>query len=126
MTIRVRYAEVDRLGQLRDSCCAVYLEMGRTEMLRATGMTYRDLEAAGACLVVARLRMTFNTPARYDDLLTLETAVTRATSARIDHHYRLLRGGELVAEGDTTLACVSRDGQVRRIPGALLSVLGIG
>jgi len=125
MTVRVRYAEVNRLGRLRGSCCAVYLEMGRTEMLRTTGMTYRDLEAAGAYLVVARLRMTFHAPARYDDLLTLETAVTRATSARIDHHYRLLRDGVLLAEADTTLACVSRDGQVRRMPGALLSVLGV-
>jgi len=125
MTIRVRYAEVNRLGRLHGSGCAVYLEMGRTEMLRATGITYRDLEAAGAYLVVARLHIVFHEPARYDDLLTLETTVTRATSARIDHHYRLLRDGTLLADADTTLACVSREGQVRRIPHSLLKMLGV-
>ena len=51
--------------------------------------------------------------------------ITRATSARIDHHYRFLRGDLLLAEGDTTLACVTRDGQMRRMPEPLLQRLGI-
>lgn len=125
MPIRVRYAEVGRLGQVRGSRYPVYMEMGRTEMLRASGMNYRDFEAAGVFLVVVRLRLKCHSPARYDDMLSLETVVVRATSARIDHHYRLLRGDELLAEGDTTLACVSREGQVRRIPDSLLELLGV-
>jgi acyl-CoA thioester hydrolase len=125
LEIRVRYAEVDRLGQVHSSRYPVYLEMGRTEMLRAAGMTYRDLEATGCFLVVAKLSLTFHEPARYDDLLTLETEVKRATSARIDHYYRLLRGATLLAEAETTLACVSRSGEIERMPPSLLRVLGL-
>ena len=126
MEIRVRYAEVDRLGQVHSSRYAVYLEMGRTEMLRATGMNYRDLEAEGILLVITRLRLRFHKPARYDDLLTLETEIARATSARIDHRYRLLRQGTVVAEGESTLACISATGEVRRLPEALLELLEVG
>jgi acyl-CoA thioester hydrolase len=125
MEIRVRYPEVDRLGQVHSRCYPVYLEMGRTEMLRTAGMTYRDLEAAGVFLVVAKLRLEFRRPARYDDLLTLETRIERATRARIDHHYRLLGAGELLAEGWTTLACVARDGHVQTMPESLLTLLGV-
>ena len=125
MQIRVRYAEVDRLGQVHSSRFPVYLEMGRTEMLRDTGLNYRDLERQGAYLVVAKLSLTFHAPARYDDLLTLETTVARATSARIDHSYRLLRDDMMLAEAQTTLACVSSDGHLQRLPDVLLKQLGI-
>ncbi|MBN2582172.1 MAG: acyl-CoA thioesterase [Planctomycetes bacterium] len=125
MTLRVRYLEADRLGQVNSSCYPVYMEMGRTEMLRATGMTYRELESDDCCLVVAKLHLTFHKPARYDDELTLETTVARATSARIDHQYRFVRDDLLLAEGHTTLACVTRQGELRRMPEALLERLGI-
>ena len=125
MEIRVRYAEVDRLGQVHSSRYPIYMEMGRTEMLRATGMNYRDLEAAGCFLVVAKLGITFHEPARYDDLLVLETAVKRATSARIDHRYKIWRGATLLAEAETTLAAVSRAGQVQRLAEPLLRLLGV-
>lgn len=126
MTFRVRYVEVDRLGQVHSSRFPVYLEMGRTEMLRETGIDYRDIERLGAYLVVASLGITFHAPARYDDVLTLETRVTRATSARIDHGYRLLRDETLLAEARTTLACVSADGRLQRLPEVLMEKLGIG
>lgn len=125
LEIRVRYAEVDRLGQVHSSRYPVYLEMGRTEMLRATGMNYRDLETTGCFLVVAKLGITFHEPARYDDLLVLETTVKRATSARIDHTYKVWRGETLLAEAETTLASVSRDGQVQRMAESLMKVLGV-
>jgi acyl-CoA thioester hydrolase len=99
--------------------------MGRTEMLRSTGMNYRDLEAQGTLLVITRLQLTFHRPAHYDDLLILETEISRATSARIDHGYRLLRDGTLLAEGRTTLACVSAEGEIRRMPESLLALLDV-
>lgn len=123
MTFRVRYPEVDRLGQVHSSRYAVYFEIGRTEMLRQAGMTYRDLEDRGFGLVVVRLHVDFIAPIRYDDELTLETRVTRATGARIDHAYRLLRDDEPVAAGETTLACVAFDGEVRRLPDDLLELV---
>ncbi len=116
---RVRYAETDQMGFVHHANYLVYFEMGRVELLRARGLSYRDLEEAGYLLVVVKARIRYVKPARYDDLLRLRTTVTRATAARIDHHYELYRGDELLAEGDTTLACVDRNGNVQRIPEVL-------
>ena len=82
ITIRVRYAETDRMGLLHHANYLVYFEQGRTELLRARGVTYKDLEDQGYLLVVTRVEVRFKSPARYDDLLTLRTTVTRTTTVR--------------------------------------------
>jgi acyl-CoA thioester hydrolase len=114
--IRVRYAETDQMGFLHHAHYAVYFEIGRVELLRSHGMNYKDLEAQGYLLVIAKLSCRYHRPARYDDLLTLRTHVVRATAARIEHRYELLRDGALLAEGESTIACVDRDGRLQRIP----------
>ncbi len=114
--IRVRYAETDQMGFLHHARYAVYFEMGRVELLRSRGLNYKDLEAQGCLLVIAKLACRYIRPARYDDLLTLRTHVARATAARIEHRYEVLRDGLLLAEGESTLACVDRDGRLQRIP----------
>jgi acyl-CoA thioester hydrolase len=116
ITIRVRYAETDRMGFLHHANYPIYFEQGRTELLRTLGLTYRDLEDQGFLLVLARLDIRYRAPARYDDLLTLETRVIRTTAVRIEHGYRVLRDRQLLAEGSTTLACVDRDGRLQAIP----------
>ncbi len=114
--IRVRYAEVDGMGYLHHAHYAVYFELGRTELLRANGIAYRDLEAAGLYYVVARLECRFRAPARYDDALTLTTTTERLSPFRVDHSYRLRRGDVLLAEATSTLACVGRDGRPTALP----------
>jgi acyl-CoA thioester hydrolase len=116
ITIRVRYAETDRMGLLHHAHYPVYFEQGRTELLRSLGLTYRDLEDQGFLLVLSRLEVRYKSPARYDDLLTLRTSVARTTMVRIDHHYELHRDGMLLAEAETTLACIDRDGRVQPLP----------
>lgn len=116
ITIRVRYAETDRMGLLHHANYLVYFEQGRTELLRDQGRTYKDLEDAGFLLVLTKVEVRYRKPARYDDVLTLRTIVTRRTSVRIEHRYEVLRDGELVAEGSSTLACVDRDGQIQALP----------
>jgi acyl-CoA thioester hydrolase len=114
--IRVRYAETDRMGLLHHSHYAVYFEQGRTELLRARGYTYRDLEDQGFLLVLTRLSIRFRSPARYDDLVTLRTTVVRTTSVKIEHRYELFRDGTLLAEGQSTLGCIDREGRVQILP----------
>ena len=114
--IRVRYAETDQMGYLHHANFLIYFEMARTELLRSNGLTYKDLEAEGNLLVVVRAQCRYYRPARYDDLLVIRTTVVRATGARIDHHYDMFRDGELLAEGETTLACVDREGKLQRMP----------
>jgi acyl-CoA thioester hydrolase len=116
ITIRVRYAETDRMGLLHHANYLVYFEQGRTELLRSLGYSYKDLEDQGYLLVLARVEVRYRSPARYDDLLTLRTTVERATAVRIDHRYELLRDGVLVAEGATTLASVDREGKLQALP----------
>jgi acyl-CoA thioester hydrolase len=114
--IRVRYAETDRMGLLHHANYLVYFEQGRTELLRQSGRSYKELEDAGVFLVLAKIEVRYRLPARYDDLLTLRTIVTRATPVRIEHRYEVLRGIQLLAEGSSTLACVDRDGKLQGLP----------
>jgi acyl-CoA thioester hydrolase len=114
--IRVRYAETDRMGLLHHANYLVYFEQGRTELLRQSGRSYKELEDAGHFLVLAKVEVRYRLPARYDDLLTLRTIVTRATPVRIEHRYEVLRNGQLLAEGSSTLACVDREGRLQAMP----------
>jgi acyl-CoA thioester hydrolase len=114
--IRVRYAETDRMGLLHNANYLVYFELGRTELLRSLGLTYKELEDQGYLLVISKVEVRYRSPARYDDLLTLKTTVVRTTAVRIDHRYELSRDGTLLTEGTTTLACVDRNGRLQPLP----------
>jgi acyl-CoA thioester hydrolase len=118
-TIRVRYAETDRMGLLHHAHYLVYFEQARTELLRSFGLTYRDLEDKGYLLVLTKVEVRYKRPAHYDDVLTIRTTVERTTAVRIDHRYEVLRDGLLLAEGATTLACVDRDGRPQALPEGL-------
>lgn len=119
--VRVRYAETDRMGLLHHANYLVYFEQGRTELLRSLGVSYRDLEDQGYLLVLTKVQVRYRSPARYDDELTLRTTVVRTTLVKIEHRYELLRGGLLLAEGETTLGCVDREGKVQPLPEFLRS-----
>ena len=114
--VRVRYAECDPMGVLHHSKYFDYLEMARTELLRLSGIRYRDLEERGILFVVTKIECRFRRPARYDDELSLKVGITRMTKARIDHQYEIYRDGLLLCDASTVLACVDRQGQVIPIP----------
>lgn len=117
--IRVRYPECDPMGVAHHAAYPIWFEIGRTEMLRARGGNYRDLEREGVFLAVVRLEVRYRRPARYDDLLTLRTELRLAGPVKIEHSYSLFRDGELLAEASTTLACLDRDGRARALPQSL-------
>jgi acyl-CoA thioester hydrolase len=119
ISFRVRYAETDRMGLLHHANYFVYFEMGRTELLRQRGISYRDIEDSGHLLVVIEVGCKFKKPAYYDDLLTLRTTVERATHVKIVHRYEVFRAGVLLAEGHSTIACVDREGKPQRLPPSL-------
>jgi acyl-CoA thioester hydrolase len=118
--LRVRYQETDGQGRLHHANYINFFEVGRVELLRASGKSYRQLEEEGLFLVVAEASCRYYAPADYDDVLRLRTTTTRAKGARIEHHYELFRGDELLADGRTVVACVGRDGKVRRLPAWLI------
>src|SRR5450755_148476 len=102
-SIRVRYAETDRMGLLHHANYLVYFEQARTELLRDMGLTYKDMEDAGFLLVLTKIEVRYKAPARYDELLTIHTTVVRTTPIRVEHKYEVRRDGLLLAEGNTTL-----------------------
>lgn len=114
--IRVRYCETDAMGLLHHANYIVYFEMGRTELLRSAGVSYRELEEDGLFMVVVRLETRYHQPARYDDILRLKTTAKRVSAAKIEHEYHLYRDDLLLAQGASMLACVDSKGQVQRVP----------
>jgi acyl-CoA thioester hydrolase len=114
--IRVRYAETDRMGFLHHAQYFVFFEQARTEMLRAQGISYKEIEDQGFFLVVFRIECTFRQPARYDDLLRVRTTLVRTTAVRIEHRYEVYRDDTLVSEGSSVLACVDRQGRLQALP----------
>jgi acyl-CoA thioester hydrolase len=116
LDIRVRYFECDPMGYLHHARYLEFFELGRTDLLRRSGHSYREMEQRGHYLVVARAQCKFIKPARYDDVLTLSTRIERVTSSRIDHTYELRRGDTLLCLGQTTLASVDGEGKLACIP----------
>ncbi len=120
LEVRVRYAECDPMGVAHHTAFPVWFEMGRTELLRdGSGLRYRDLEEQGIFFAVVRLDVQYKRPARYDDVLVLETTITGTGRAKIEHAYKLECDGELLATAKTTLACLGRDGRPRPLPQSL-------
>jgi acyl-CoA thioester hydrolase len=117
--VRVRYPECDPMGFVHHAVYPIWLEMGRTEMLRAAGGDYRALEEAGVFLAVVRLDVRYRRPARYDDVVTVRTQLLAAGPVKIEHAYEVVRGGEVLVEARTTLACLDREGRARPVPANL-------
>jgi len=116
ITIRVRYCECDPMNVAHHSAYAVWFEMGRTELLRADGVSYAALEREGANLAVVEIAVKFRRPARYDDLLRLQTRLTEGSHVKIKHEYTLWREHERLAIASTTLACLDRSGRAIALP----------
>jgi len=118
ITVVPRYAETDQAGVVHHSVYPVWFEMGRTELLRANGLAYKDLEQAGVFFVVAELHIKYRQPARYDEKLQLQTSCSNVTASKVEHTYKLTRCSDnaILVEGSSILACVDEKGKIRRIP----------
>jgi acyl-CoA thioester hydrolase len=118
--VRVRYPEVDRMGVAHHSSYFVWFEIARTEWLRATGRSYRDLEdVEGIQLPVVRAGARYRAPARYDDRLEIRALPVSARGARVRFEYEVRREGRVapvLATGYTEHAAVNREGKPVRVP----------
>ncbi len=103
--LRVRYVETDQMGVVYHTNFLIWFEVGRVELLRQLGFTYRDMEQEDGCYIaVADLRCRYKAPARYDDVIVVRTWLRNARGSLIHFGYQILRdgSGELLAEGETT------------------------
>ena len=125
--LRVRYPEVDRMGVAHHSHYLAWFEVGRTELLRGLGCTYEAMEAEGVFLPVVEISCHYRLPARYDDLLEVETLLSEVSGSRLTFDYRLRRSGEeaYLAEARTVHATVNSKGTATRLPARYRELLAL-
>src|SRR6185312_11312899 len=123
--LRVRFCETDLMGIVHHSNYLAYFEAGRVEWLRRRGVTYADWAARGMHLPVVEANVRYRAPAKFDDVIAIETRLVELRAASLRFEYRMERhDGELLAEGFTRLACVDERHAVRRFTEEMLGVLG--
>ena len=122
--VRVRYAETDRMGVVYYANYFVWFEIGRTDWLRETGQSYRDMEAAGVQLPVIEAQCSYLKPARYDDDLEIQTRASLLTPVRVRFDYEVLRGSdETLVVGHTIHAAIDLQGRPCRLPAPVRDML---
>jgi acyl-CoA thioester hydrolase len=118
-TVRVRYAETDRMGVAYYATHLIWFEIGRAEMFRQMGFCYREMEEQDdTYAVVAEAHCRYLRPARYDDLLRIRTRLLEARTRTLRFGYEIVHGetGELIAVGETLHVLCDRTGRPRALP----------
>jgi acyl-CoA thioester hydrolase len=126
LAIRVYYEDTDFSGVVYHASYLRFLERGRTELIRALGISQKDLFDGETQLafMVRRMSIDWLRPAVMDDLVTVETTHKEARGATMDVEQRILRGEEVLVTAKVMVACIGA-GRPRRIPEALRRRLGL-
>ena len=116
--VRVRYAETDKMGIVYYANYLVWFEVGRTDLLRERGWSYREMEDDGLSLPVVEAACTYRRPALYDDELEVRTTGVLLSPVRVRFDYQVVRPADAatVAEGHTVHASLDRSGRPARLP----------
>lgn len=124
-SVRVRYAETDRMGVVYYANYFVWFEVGRTEWLREAGWTYRDMETEGVSLPVIEAHCDYRRPARYDDRLEIRTRGALLSPVRVRFDYEVCRQGDAstLASGHTVHAALDAGGRPARLPQRICAIL---
>ncbi|MBI2689538.1 MAG: acyl-CoA thioesterase [Acidobacteria bacterium] len=126
--IRVRYAETDQMGVVYHANYIVWMEVGRVEFCRASGLSYREMEQDGALhLAVIEANCRYIAPARYDDEIDIETRIEKATTRGV-HFVYLMRNvmtAQKVAEGFSRHLFLDHDLKPIRLPEQFYSQFGL-
>jgi acyl-CoA thioester hydrolase len=121
--MRVRFFETDLMGIVHHANYLTYFEAGRVEYLRRRSADYRGFVERGYHMPVVEAHLEYKRPARFDDVLVVETRLAAMTRVTIRFDYRVLLAQETLATGHTTLACVDNDHRPRRIPADVVELL---
>lgn len=122
-TLRVRYAETDQMGIVHHANYVVWLELGRSDWMRARGKGYAEIEAAGFRLVVNAVNVQYRVPARYDEEVQVRTHLKEAARRRVVFGYVVERDGQKLAEGESIHLVADAQGRATVLPETLLSLL---
>ena len=122
--VRVYYEDVDLAGIVYHANHLRYVERARSEMVREAGIDQAAMRAAGLVFVVTRLVADYLRPARYDDLLDIETVVESVGRARFTMAQVVSRDGAALFRATVTVACMDVGGRPRRLPAAVAGLRG--
>ncbi|MCG6909943.1 MAG: acyl-CoA thioesterase [Deltaproteobacteria bacterium] len=122
---RVIYADTDNMGVAYHANYLKWFEVGRTEMFRSYGLSYKAIEEKGYIMPVSEAYCKYLASAAYDDVITIETSVDTSFRAGMKFEYRIFRAesGENLVKGFTKHAFVNADGRIVRPPGFIKAVL---
>ncbi len=123
--LRVRYAETDQMGVVYHANYFIWLEVGRVELLRQLGFSYRDMEQNDQCFIaVVDARCRYKAPARYDDEVIVRTRLKNVRESLMHFGYELVRATDalVLAEGETTHIVTDGEMKVRAIPEKYMKV----
>jgi acyl-CoA thioester hydrolase len=123
----VRYAETDQMGVAYYANYLVWFEVARTDLLRQSGWTYREMERDGYLLPVVDAGCEYRKAARYDDELEIHTRAVLLSPVRIRFEYEVVRAADQVtiAGGHTTHAALGASGRPRRLPAKICELIGM-
>lgn len=124
VALRVRYAETDQMGVVYHTNYLIWCEVGRTDFIRARGMSYADIERSGVGLAVSDLTARFHAAARYDDLIRVRTTLTDVRSRSITFDYVITKAetNERLVSARTTLVSIDSSGRLVAIPAEVRSL----
>ena len=122
---RVIYGDTDNMGQVYYGNYFRWFEIGRSEMFRKLGLPYKAVEDNGIFLPVSETHCKYSTPAKYDDIIVIETSVDSSVKGGIKFDYAIYAqdGETLLAKGHTKHACVNQQGKVVRPPKFIKEIL---
>jgi acyl-CoA thioester hydrolase len=121
--IRVRYAETDAMGIVHHSVYPVWMELGRSDLLRQLGQGYSEWEAQGVMMGVSQLHLTYRAPARYDELVVVRSWVKEGGRRKVVFGYEISRDGVRLVEGESVHLVMGPDGRARTLPDAMLALV---
>jgi len=116
--LRVRYAETDRMGVVYHANYLAWCEVGRTEFIRTLGVSYGELEAGGLLLAVADASLRYHAPARYDDIVRVDTTLSDVRSRTVTFEYLIANAasGTRLVSARTLLVSMDADGRTITMP----------
>lgn len=106
------------MGVVYHSHYLVWCEIGRTDLIRALGMPYREMEERGIALAVAEAEIRYKSPARYDDMVRVSTVISAVASRTVTFDYVISNAetSEALATARTVLVSLNRDHRVVVLP----------
>ena len=122
-SIRVRYAESDAMGIVHHAVYPVWMELGRSDLLRHLGQSYAEWEKRGVMMSVAELHVKYRAPARYDELVQVRTRLKEAGRRKVIFAYAISREGTRLADGESIHIVTGPDGRARVLPDDLLRLI---